>query len=337
MIILIYCAFVLGSGECSVFNPATKSLEFSECTGTNYYVCQVEQVAHEDFIERMGWWPDYVHPMDNITHSSKEILVGFPETPINLTELFRPAFFIEESFMTDILPVTLKTTAGFTMGFWMMPVDDVTREQVIVGIDSQIFILLKNRKPSLKLCSDESCGTPLEVISHAVLEPNTWNYIAVAYETPTKMLKLYVNESYGLDNKEGHYEILTNNVWFGKQISEGEEGFTISFSTQEESKGYFGKISCVQIFSKYLIDSQIYKMSKTCHVPVDYPRAKACPMGTHKIGDYCYKLMASAESFTKAELSCALESLPDRPGRLGYPIEYQHQQAIFFFLILYLI
>ena len=288
----------------------------------------MEQEAHMDFVEKMGWWPAYVHPMDNITETSKEKLVGFPETPLNLTELFKPAFFIEESFMTDILPVTLTTSAGFTIGFWMMPIDDVTREQILVGIDNQVFLLLKNGKPTLKLCPDETCSSPVEIISHALLEANTWNYIAMTYETPTKTVRIYVNETFGLDNKEGHFEILTNNIWFGKLLPEGEKGFSISFSTQEEDKGYFGKLSCVQILPKYLIPSQIYKLSKTCHVPIDYPRAKSCAEGSHKIGDYCYKLMSTAESFSKAEVSCTSESLPSKPGRLGYPVEYQHQQVV---------
>ncbi len=278
----------------------------------------------------MGWWPAYVHPMDNITETSKETLVGFPETPLNLTELFKPAYFIEESFMTDILPVTLKTSEGFTIGFWMRPVDDVTREQILIEIDNQVFLILKDGKPTLQLCPDTTCSSPIEVISHAILEADTWNYIAMTYETPTKTVSIHVNETFGLDNKEGHNEILTDNIWFGKLLPEEEEGFSISFSTQEEDKGYFGKISCVQILSKYLVPSQIFKISKTCHVPKEFPRAKSCDADSHKIGDYCYKLMESADVFTNAELDCTLQSLP-KSGRIGYPIEYQHQQVYYLF------
>ncbi len=284
----------------------------------------------------MGWWPNYVHPMENITETSTELLVGFLETPVTQTELLRSAFFITESELRDVLPVTFQTKTGFSCGMWLKALEDLTRLQNIITIDRQLFIKLKDGKLLIKICVDSTCNESIEVFSHVALELNVWNFIAISYETKTKNLVLYINETYGLEDKEGHTITLSDNFWFGKDLPEGEIGFDIKFSSSNEDSGFFGELSCVQMYTKYLLSSQIYQVSKVCHVSAEQLRGKNCPLNSYLIGDYCYSFLEYGKSYDKAETYCTSNPISGKPSIIGYPKEYQHQQVLFHFFNLFI-
>ena len=311
-------------------NPATGDLEFADCFETKQYLCQIDQTPHPDFIEKMGWWPNYVHPMVNITETSSEEFVGFLDNPVRQTELKKSAGFTKKiSKMEDILPETFQSEYGFTIGLWLRIIDDVTREQIILVIDSQVIMKLTDGKPTVVLCSDETCGSSEEITSHSILEVNTWNFIAFTYNTKDSVARIYVNETFGLDDKEGHFSNLTSNIWFGKVLDTeaGELGFKIEYSGTDDDKLLHGEISCVQVYTKELSASQIYQVSKICHVPVEFPRSKFCPPDSHLIGTECFKFFSTPTDFVNAELECTSE--PNKPPSIvGYPSSYQLQQDL---------
>ena len=277
----------------------------------------------------MGWWPDYVHPMDDVSETSSETLVGFLETPVRQTELERSAYFIKESEMRDLLPITFQTKTGFSCAFWLKALEDIDRLQNVITIDNQLFIKLKDGKLLIEICADSSCNENIEVFSHAALELNVWNFLAISYETKSKKLVLYINETYGLEDNEGHTITLSDNFWFGKDLPEGETGFNIYFSSSDDDSGFFGELSCIQIYTKYLLQSQIYQVSKVCHVSVEHPRANHCQPNSFKIGDYCYSFLGFGKSYDKAETYCTSHPNSGKPSRMGYPKEYQYQQVPF--------
>ena len=75
-----------------ILNNKSK-LKYCFPTQTKQYLCQIDQTPHPDFIEKMGWWPNYVHPMVNVTETSSEEFVGFLDNPVRQTELKKSAGF----------------------------------------------------------------------------------------------------------------------------------------------------------------------------------------------------------------------------------------------------
>ena len=316
--------FFIDSGNCAVLNPASKEYEFTDCFEGRPFVCQVDQTPNEMHKEKMGWQPFYVHPMDNITKIGAEKWVGFMDIPVRETEMSRSSSFIQASIMTDMLPSNFTTEKGFSIGFWLKQQEDDTREQNIVIIDNHLFIKLKDGKPTIVI--DDS-GQTEEIVGHVLLTYDQWYFIGFTYSTDTKEAHLYVDETYGLDGEEGHFKVLTDNIWFGKEIEEEFLGFEIQFSGPTFEEGFKGEISCVQIYNIKLNPAQMYQISKICHVPKSYKRGKSCPPDFHLIGDECYKFMEKSD-FLSAELACTAEANADYVTRLGFPLRHQHQQDL---------
>jgi hypothetical protein len=272
----------------------------------------------------MGWQPSYVHPMDNVTETSSEHMVGFMDIPVREIEMTRSSSFIPSSTLSDVLPVTLTTKKGFSIGFWLKQQEESTREQNIIIIDNHLFLKLKDGKPTVGL---DDNGITEEIIGHVTLRYDKWYFIGFTYNTETKEAHIYVDKSYGLDGEEGHFKVLTDNIWFGKEVEEDFTGFEIKFSGPIPYKGFKGEISCVQVYNSKLNPAQMYQVSKICHVPITYKRGKSCPPDFHLIGDECYKYMSKTD-FLSAELECTAEANADYVTRIGFPIRHQHQQDL---------
>ena len=323
-LILIFFS-VTAPGECLSLDVINSEIKFLPCSEQRPFICQVNQKPHPDKIEAMKL-PYYINPLDSVTETITESFVGFSDISVPKTELYSAASFMGDatSYLTDkpLLP-GLSTQKGFTFSFWINP-GKIDGEQNIFSIDNIIHLYMTNGEVTIKLC--HISGDPCEMaVAHQAIEVLQWNYVAVVYDSISSIGTLFINETYGVSDAESTF-VTVENLEFNTVFDEFP---TILFGKNKDGdKTLTAKLSCFQYFDKPLSKSQIYQMSKVCHVHKEYIRAKTCPEDSILIDKVCYKLSEKPMSYVEAQMTCTSPPNSKRISRLAYPSKFQYQQNL---------
>ena len=170
--------------------------------------------------------------------------------------------------------------------------------------------------------------TCVDFLSHSVLSAHDWTFVAFAYSSITDQGTFCINNTFGIKDTEGSYFKFNTNGWFSKSAL---GNFLRIGSDINNQNAFFGEISCLQISNSMLTISQIYQLSKICHVNKDYQRAKPCPPGFKLLNRNCYRLSSAPLSFTDAEISCISEPNSLYVTRLAYPEFYVTMEILLSF------
>ena len=95
---------------------------------------------------------------------------------------------------------------------------------------------------------------------------------------------------------------------------------------QSGTDNFHGFMSCLQFFPKLLIPSQIFLLSKVCHISKNHYRRKPCPTDYFQVANECLKLSEEPLTFSEAELACTSPAEENRMSRLAYPSNYLVQE-----------
>ena len=312
-------------GECLALDVFDSEIKFLPCSEKRPFVCQVKQKPHPDQIEAMKL-PYYTNPLDTVTENSIESFVGFSDIAVPETELMSAASFMGDttSYLSDkpLLP-GLSTHKGFTFCFWINP-GKIDGEQHIFSIDNIIQLYMTNGEITLKLChiSENPCEM---AVSHRALEVLKWQYVAVVYDTFTQLCTFFVDDTYGTSDGESTFTTVAT-LDFSTVF---EEFPTVLFGKNKVGDNpLLAKLSCFQYFEKALSKSQIYQLSKVCHVDKEYFRAKACTEDSILIDNVCYKLSERPMTYVEAQIVCTSPPNQKRVSRLAFPSKYQYQQNL---------
>ena len=305
--------------------------QLENCSLQLPFLCQDSQKTNQDLVEVMRV-PTIVIPLDNVTENETESRVGFSGTLVSQTELKSPAFFsgknssyIEYSHMDSVA-----TKLGITISMWVKAKNSLIEKRTLMELSyneasSMMSIFIQNNLLSFKLCEDLQCNNKQIFSSNAALELESWTFIAVTIETGENKGTLFVNNTYGTQDGPGQYFAMKQRDWF-KNIPAWNK-IKVGAAVLEDS-AFQGEISCIQVLNKTLVPSQIYQLSKICHVDKYYTRGKPCPEGYHIMDHHCYKLSSVQLSYIDAMLACT--SAPNDPvvTRLAFPDNYQTQENL---------
>ena len=275
--------------------------------------------------------PTYVHPLNNVTLTGSESLVGFSNIAVKETELLSSANFMGDifSYMTDvILPIGFSTVKGFTMGLWINP-GTLDGNPYVLSIDNILHIVILNKKPNFIYCPFDATNlVPCKnQIVDIELKLESWQFLAFVFDSNTNRTFITVNETYGTEDKGESSFNIKQDIDF--HIEYENSSPTILFGKNKDGdKPFVGKMSCFQYYNKPLTKSQIYQMSKVCHVPQDFKRAKSCPEEFFDIDDTCYKLSDKPMTYSEAQLTCTSPPNSIQITRFAYPTKYQLQQSL---------
>ena len=305
--------------------------ELKDCMEQTRFICQTQQTPDQNKVEIMRL-PDFVLPLDNITETSEEFRVGFSDIPVFETELLRPAFLNGEKSNIKIQDISgISTEHGISIGMWIRPYDKngakCLLELTIEPFEYLQFSLVNDGVLQVKYDPDGSTPSTKTVLkSHkADISNGDWTFVGFTYSAKTKTGAFFANASYGHGigsaNHEGKFFDNSNKDWFVESENEAKS-MTIG-SKGDNTWQFFGEISCLQIFNKYLAPALMQKVSQTCHVPETYPRAKPCPIGYILMNNTCFKFMMDAKTYAEAEVSCTSDPNDPVEGRLAFPNNFQ--------------
>ena len=292
------------------------------------YICQVQQSPHPDKVEAMRW-PYYVHPLDKMSETSEESYVGFSDVLVHETNLGSSADFLGETFsyITDIMqPLGFSLTSGITIGFWINPNDLIAQGQCVVALDKLINIEIPDGVPLINFCNEvgDAC---IEVKGKGKLEKNIWQFVAITFDSASKEVKIFVNETFGTDEKgESTVSVITPPS-INKVFDESFPKLVIG-NHFRRADPLLAKVSCLQIFDKPLSNAQIYQISKICHLPPEYERVEACPPSSVLINDICFTLSSKPMTYAEAQLECTSIEEYKSISKLAYPVKYSVQQEL---------
>ena len=159
---------------------------------------------------------------------------------------------------------------------------------------------------------------------------NTWNFIAFTFDQATTMGTFVVNEIFGYEGLNGSNRFFMAEVFSNwlKEAAMKSNARIGSAKFQNGNDNFHGFMSCMQFFPKLMTPSQIYHLSKVCHVREIYPRRKVCPPNYYDIEDKCLRLSDMPMTYSQAELACT--PLPDenRMSHLATPSSYLMQEIL---------
>ena len=307
--------------------------ELKDCLEQTHFICQTQQTPDQNKVEIMRL-PDFVLPLDNITETAEEFRVGFSDSPVFETELLRPAFFYGKTNsnikVQDISSIS--TEHGISIGMWIRPFEKSGHKgllDITISIEPfqyLLFNLLVNGQ--LQVAYDIDGSTPdtkTLLKSHMThISNGDWTFVGFTYNPKTKSGAFFANASYGYgignSNHEGKFFDISNNDWF---VESKNEAKSMTIGINNGGWNFFGEISCLQIFNKYLSPALMQKVSKTCHVTETYTRAKPCPLGYMLMNNTCFKFMMDAKTYAEAEVSCTSDPNDPFEGRLAFPDNFQ--------------
>lgn len=327
-LLLILHVFLSGSGECLALDPSTNDYKFLPCVTELGYICQVQQTPHPDKVEALRW-PYYVHPLDKMSETSEESFVGFSNVPVHETNLGSSADFLGEtsSYITDIIqPLGFSLTSGITIGFWINPNDLIAQGQCVVSLDKLIDIKIPDGVPLISFCNEEGDAC-IEVKGKGKLEKNIWQFVAITFDSATKEVKIFVNETFGTDEKGESTVSFITPPSINKVFYESFPKLVIG-NDFRRADPLLAKVSCLQLFDRPLSNAQIYQMSKICHLPPEYERYKACPPSSVLLSDICFTLSSKPMTYVEAQLECTSIEESKSISKLAYPLKYSVQQEL---------
>ena len=314
-----------GEGNCVVIDPITNDIQFSSCEIEFGFICQQEQTPLLDKIEAMHW-PNYVHPLDNVTETTQESFVGFSGEIVRTTELRSSADFMGEeySYLTDqILPLGFNMNDGLSIGVWIYPKKVTPTSQCILTLEEQFSICLLDGTPVVTIC-DKTFQTCKEIKGYGNLRENEWQYLSVTFDSQTGEVNIFINETYGIDSLGESSSTFIQLMEFN--ITQTIElGIHVS---ETDPSPLMAKLSCLQIFNKALSISQVYQMSKICHVPPTFKRSKECSVDSYMKDNICYELSSKSMTYVEAQHACTSPANINKISVLAFPHKFQIQQEL---------
>ena len=318
-------AGINGDGECVVLDPTTGDFQLTSCETEFGFICQQEQKPLSDKIESMQW-PYYVHPLDNVTETTQESFVGFPGEIVKETELGSSVDFMGEefSYLTDqILPLGFNMNDGLSIGVWIYPKKVTPTSQCIMTLEKQFSICLLDGIPVVNIC-DMTVQICEEIKGYGTLKENEWQYLSVTFNSQTGEVNIFINETYGIDSLgESSSTVVqlmefndTQVITLGRHFSETDPNPLIA------------KLSCLQIFNKALSLSQVYQMSKICHLPPTFIRTKGCLEDSYMIENMCFELSSKPMTYMEAQYACTSPANVNKISVLAFPSRFQTQQEL---------
>ena len=321
---------IVGSGDCVAFNPVTAKYQLENCGMQLPFICQDNQKTHADLIEVMRI-PTVVLPLDNVTEEASESTVGFSGSPVFQTELKSAAFFSGKnvSYIDFDNLESITTKYGLSVSMWIKAKHSLLNKRTLLELSheeemSLVALFIQDNLLNLKLCGDLLCNTSQILSSSIELVLDAWTFIAFTINTKQNKGTFFVNNTFGTDGSGKYFDVNLKG-WFQRipflnKIKIGAEVFGAS--------AFQGEISCIQILNRTLVRSQMYQLSKICHVKSTYPRGKPCPEGFHLMDHQCYKLSDAQLSYTDAIIACM--SAPNNPvvTRLAFPDNFQTQENL---------
>lgn len=298
----------------------------------NTYVCQTQQVTKFENIEVM-FQPALVFPLDNITNVNMvESLVAFPDIPVHETSLLRPADFLgsQDSYL-ELARHDHFGKYGLTISVWVNIKYIQNSLATIVSfkkdaLSNNFHLYIKDNKLEVQLCNSSACET---FSSSSEVKNGFWTFVCFTFDNEVKKGIFYINETSGYHiHEQSHFKYDTK-YWFDSIASNGplrigSEGFQ-----NQSGKNYFrGKMSCFQLFTKYLSPSQVYQLKKTCYLNQTHIRSQKCPDGFFLMNGHCYKFSLKPLSFAEAEQQCVNNSNSMFTTRLAYPKDYFSQEML---------
>ena len=306
---------------------------WSDCTQSQYFVCQSKQVTHPDKVETM-FTPDFVLPLDNITEeNTMESLVAFADQKVLQTKLWSSANFLgyKESYIENMDSELFSSTNGITIAVWIsltaLDADQMSISDFSQSSDSFNFMFfIKDKTLGVQLCDLTACTN---FQAHSELKEELWTFVAFTYNNIEHTGTFFINETHGFKDNEGHhFKFDANNVqrWFEEEATSG----TLRLGSQKfnnDGNNFHGKMSCFQYYSRYLVPSQVYQLMRTCYLNKFYKRTKDCPEGFVVLFNQCFMMSKSQMTFTQAELFC-LGQNSDKPSHLAYPRDFLSQEML---------
>ena len=292
-----------------------------DCLSLHPYICQTQQTANTEKIRTIPQ-PTLVLPLDNAPRVDQDnFLINYYNELISHTRLSSSAYFLgaNGSFIDVKIDKELNLISGTTISMWIKANkisddDTVLADFRETNTSNILTIFMTSKYLKIKMCKISSnCKTQQALFK---IQEDIWTFLAFSIKSFEG--KVYSNEVY----KTIQFSDTDKPKWGSKnslRIGSEKTGGKIG------QNNFHGKMSCFQIFPKYLSSAQIHHVMKTCYLEKDYPRSELCPTGFFPLEESCYQISTKPTNYSMAELTCLNQTLP---LKLAFPFNYQLQEIL---------
>ena len=319
--------FFSGFGSCLGLNGTKFST--IDCMEPLPYICQTRPISHPYQIKHIHQ-PTLVLPLDNTTQQGNHSLVAFHEQMVPFTGLRNSAYYLGDiDSFTDIIldkPVALKT--GVTISMWIRFTAFSDEKSVLVDFKKSndapgLTLFVEDNSLKVEVCMPEEC---LLFDSNSTLQRESWTFVAFSMDNPYTV-NLYINETIVVLDNTNDKEKDSIRSWSIAAMLKNSIRIGYRLQDNDGKNNFHGKMSCFQLFPRYLSASQINHVMQNCYLEEDHPLIELCPTGYFAIKNLCYKLSTTRMNYSMSELTCMLEN-PFLPHKLAYAHNYLIQEML---------
>ena len=312
--------YILGSGNCLGIKENTFS--WLDCFSLHPYICQTQQTANTEKIRNIPQ-PTLVLPLDNTPKENQtNFWINFYKQKIPHNRLSSSAYFLgaNGSFIDVKIDQEINLISGTTISMWIKANKIADGDTVLADFRKTnttniLTIFITSKYLKIKMCKI-SCITQQTLLE---IPEEIWTFLAITIKSFEG--KVYINEI----SKAIQFSDTDKPIWESKNfltIGSEKTGGKIG------QNNFHGKMSCFQIFPKYLSSAQIHHIMKTCYLEKDYPQSELCPIGFFPLKDSCYQISTNPTNYSMAELTCLNQTLP---LKLAFPHNFQLQEILFMY------
>ena len=300
-----------------------------DCSEEIAVVCQTPQLPTAEAVELIHD-PIFVLPLDNKTVDvTYKNWIANPNEKVFQTKMSQPSDFLGHALSYIDITQSFLFKDGLTIALWLRSTNtsgkavilDFREEKEVDGLSFYI----ENRKLSIDLCNNTECTT---FTSAYFLPEESWTFASVTFDSLNKIGTFYFNETFGIyRSKSSNFEFDPED-WLFKEATplENSRLGSAKFQDEEGEENFFGKMSCLQVFSQHLSQAQMYHVMKNCKIDDSYPKVDECPVGFFRLHNQCYKLNIEPMSYVSAEVECL--TAYGSGSFLAYPEDYLSQEAL---------
>lgn len=300
-----------------------------DCSEKIAVVCQTPQLPTAEAVELIND-PILELPLDNKTVDiAYKNWIANPNEAIFQTKISQSSDFLGHALSYIDLTQSFSFRDGLTIALWLRSTN-TSGKAVILDFREEkdmdgLCFYIDNRKLSIDLCNNKNCTT---FTSAFFLPEESWTFGSVTFDSLNKIGTFYLNETFGISgNKSSNFEFDPED-WLFKEANPLKNSRLGSAKFQDENgeENFFGKMSCLQVFSQYLSQAQMYHVMKNCKIEDSYPKVNECPVRFFKLHNQCYKLHTEPMSYVSAEVECL--TAYGSESYLAYPEDYLSQEAL---------
>ena len=319
--------FFSGFGSCLGFNG--RLLSTIDCKEPLPYICQARPIPHPYQIKHIPK-PTLVLLLDNTTHQGSDSLVAFHEQTVPYTGLRNSAYYLgDKDSFTDIIlekPLALKT--GVTISMWIKFTTFSDEKSVLVDFKNSndapgLTVFVKENSLKVKVCLPDEC---LLFESISTLQKECWTFLAFSMDNPNTG-NVYINETVEVIESTSNKDKDRVISWSSAAVLKDSIRISSMLQDNDGKNNFHGKMSCFQLFSRYLSPPQINHVMQYCFLEKDHPQISVCPTGYFAIKNFCYKLSTTPMNYSMSELTCMLEN-QFLPHKLAYAHNYLIQEML---------